>query len=203
MLRTALLAVVCVLVFVTSLSAQGQNCVPVGPILDGGFEAGGIPSAIWNPETSTNFGTPLCDVPSCGTAGGAAPPRTGAIWAWFGGIPAAETATIGQTVTIPVGTFVFLNFWMRIGTVSSPFTDVLNVRVDGAIQQSFAEPAVAEGAYTLRSINVTAFANAAPHAILFEYIGPSAGTANYVLDDVELVSCTALPVELLEFSIAD
>src|SRR2546423_6205375 len=88
-------------------------------IVDGGFETGGIPNSFWNPETSTNFGTPICDVPSCGTGGGASPPRTGAFWAWFGGIPAPETATLGQTVTFPAGeTIKNLGCWMRVGTVS-------------------------------------------------------------------------------------
>lgn len=163
-----------------------QACTQV--LVDGGFETGGIPNTFWNPETSTNFGTPLCDVPSCGTGGGASPPRTGAFWLWFGGIPAAETATLGQTVNLPVGQ-ARLVFWMRVGTVSSPFTDVLNVRVDGAIVQSFPEPAVAEGAYTQRIVNLNAFANGAAHAILFEYIGPTTGTASYVIDDVAVNVC--------------
>jgi|GEM_PF-3605951 hypothetical protein len=30
-------------------------------IVDGGFETGGIPSTLWDPETSTNFGTPVCN----------------------------------------------------------------------------------------------------------------------------------------------
>ncbi|HSS22814.1 MAG TPA: DUF4214 domain-containing protein [Pyrinomonadaceae bacterium] len=156
-------------------------------IVDGGFETGGIPNTFWDPETSTNFGTPLCDVPSCGTGGGASPPRTGAFWAWFGGIPAPETATVGQTVNFPAGeTIKNLSFFMRIGTVSSPFTDVLNVRVDGTIVASFPEPAVAEGAYSGHVINLNAFASGVSHAILFEYIGPTSGTGSYVIDDVEL-----------------
>jgi hypothetical protein len=157
-------------------------------IVDGGFETGGIPNTFWNPETSTNFGTPLCDVPSCGTGGGASPPRTGAFWLWFGGIPAPETATLGQTVTFPAGdTIKNLSFFMRIGTVSGPtFTDVLNVRVDGTIVASFPEPTVAEGAYSGKVINLNAFADGVSHAILFEYIGPTSGTGSYVIDDVEL-----------------
>ena len=43
-------------------------------IVDGSFEAG-IPNPNWT-ETSTNFGTPLCDA-SCGTGSGTAGPRTG------------------------------------------------------------------------------------------------------------------------------
>ena len=156
--------------------------------MDGGFENGGIPSSTWDPETSTNFGTPLCDFASCGNGGGASPPRTGLIWAWFGGIAAPETATLGQTVTIPSGGPATLHFWMRIGTVTTPFTDVLNVRVDGAIVQSYLEPATAETDYTERVINLNAFANGASHALLFEYIGPSSGTGSYVVDDVSLIA---------------
>ncbi len=159
-------------------------------IVDGGFETGGIPNTNWPVETSTNFGTPLCNNATCGTGGGASPPRTGLIWAWFGGIPAAETATLGQTVTINPGTAT-LTFWMRIGTVTTPFTDVLNVKVDGVTVQSYPEPTVAEGAYTQRTINLNAYANGLTHAILFQYIGPTTGTGSYVVDDVQLNNCVA------------
>jgi N-acetylneuraminic acid mutarotase len=162
-------------------------------IVDGGFENGGIPSSTWDPETSTNFGTPLCDFASCGNGGGASPPRSGLIWAWFGGIAAVETATLGQTVTIPSGGPATLHFWMRVGTVTAPFTDVMNVRVDGAIVQSYPEPAVAETDYTERVIDLTAFANGASHALLFEYIGPTTGTGSYVIDDVSLIAGGACP----------
>jgi hypothetical protein len=172
------------------------NAVTVQSIVDGGFETGGIPNTFWNPETSTNFGTPLCDVPSCGTGGGSSPPLAGAFWAWFGGIPANETATLGQTVTFPAGeTIKNLVFSMRIGTVSSPFTDVLNVRVDGSIVASFPEPTVAEGAYTTRIINLNAFAAGVSHAILFEYIGTTTGTGSYVVDNVELNTRTPTAAE--------
>jgi hypothetical protein len=157
-------------------------------IADGGFESGGIPSTIWNsPQSSTNFGTPLCDVATCGNGGGASPPRSGSIWVWFGGIAAPETAMLGQNVIIPSGGSAMLNFWMRVGTVSAPFTDVLNVRVDGAIVQSYSEPSVTESDYTLRTINLNAFANGAVHNIEFEYVGPSTGTGSYVVDDVSLI----------------
>ena len=181
--------------------APVSNATLAQLIVDGGFENGGIPSSNWDPETSTNFGTPLCDNASCGTGGGTAPPRTGLIWAWFGGAGALETATLGQTVTIPTNVTADLTFWLRIGSVSSPFTDVLNVRVDGALVQAFPEPAVAEGAYTLRTINMNAFANGAAHAILFEYIGPTTGVGNFTVDDVELNTtpiavATVAPVSL-------
>lgn len=184
-------AIVCALFVIFSVVITNAQFCTVGPnvLVDGGFETGGIPNTFWNPETSTNFGTPLCDVPSCGTGGGASPPRTGAFWLWFGGIPAAETATLGQTVNIAAGSTAALNFWMRAGTVSSPFTDVVRVRVDGVIQATFTEPTVAEGAYTLRQINLTPFANGAAHAILFEYVGTTTGTGSFVIDDVQLNVC--------------
>ena len=100
-------------------------------------------------------------------------------------------------MTIPVNSSATLNFWLRIGSVSAPFTDVLNVRVDGVIQQSFPEPAVAEGGYTLRTINLNAFANGAAHQILFEYIGPSSGTGNFTVDDVSLEICPLTPAPVI------
>jgi hypothetical protein len=145
---------------------------------------------VWTPQTSTLFGTPVCDV-SCGIAGA----RTGAIWSWFGGTGTlgADTDTLGQTVTIPAGGNATLHFYMRIAAVTSPFTDVLNVRVDGNIVQSFTEPSTAEGAYTQRTVNLNAFANGASHAILFEYVHPAAGgNANFWVDDVTVdVACTS------------
>ena len=82
---------------------------------------------------------------------------------------------------------------MRIGAVTAPFTDVLNVRVDGTIVQSYPEPAVAEADYTLRTINLNAFANGAAHQLLFEYIGPSSGTADFTVDNVSLTTGGACP----------
>jgi hypothetical protein len=173
------------------LPLASPTCTPSGGvnvINDGGFENGGIPSTIWNhPQSSTNFGTPICDVGSCGTANGAAPPRTGAIWAWFGGIDAVETAALGQDVVIPTGSAT-LHFWMRVGQVSSPFTDVFNVKVDNVIVQSYPEPSAPEADYTERIIDLTQFANGASHNITFEYNGPTTGIGSYVVDDVSLIA---------------
>ena len=181
--------VLAIVIFTGSVVGVIGQCTQPNVVVDGGFETGGIPNTFWNPETSTNFGTPLCDVPSCGTGGGASPPRTGAFWLWFGGIPAVENASLGQTVTFPAGGVATLRFFMRIGTVSSPFTDVVRVRVDGTIVASYPEPTVAEGAYSLKEINLNAYANGAAHALLFEYAGPSTGTGSFVIDDVSINAC--------------
>lgn len=160
-------------------------------IVDGGFE-GGAPNPSWDPETSTNFGTPVCNA-SCGTGNGTAGAFAGSFWAWFGGTASPENATLGQTVTIPTGT-ASLTFQMWIGAVSSPFTDTLTVKVDGVTLQTYPEPSSAETNYTLRTIDVSAYANGGSHAILFEHVGPGGGVANFSVDDVALSACTPTAV---------
>lgn len=200
--RAVVLACLAVVVSSSAAWAQPTGCVPVvPPLADGTFEAG-EPWPAWTTQTSTNFGTPICEVLNCGTGGGAAPPFAGTNWAFFGGISAAETSSIGQTVTIPNGLFLFLRFQMRIGAVSSPFTDTLAVRVDATTVATFTEPATPEAAYSTRYINVTAFANNGPHAISFLYTHPGAPTsvAAFAVDDIELLTC-ATPVDLMEFKV--
>jgi hypothetical protein len=162
-------------------------CGSPSVIADSTFEAGS-PWPNWTIQTSTNFGTPLCNTATCGTGGGAAPPYAGDNWAWFGGADAAETATLGQSVTIMAGGQATLSFVMRIGRVSYPFTDVLNVRVDGSIVQSYPEPNQTEVAYSPRMIDLSAFADGGSHFILFEYIGPTTDPSSYVVDDVTLTT---------------
>jgi len=136
---------------------------------------------------STNFGTPVCTVQFCGDGNGVSPPRTGSVWAWFGGATSAENAALGQDVVIPAGT-AELRFWMRISTVTTPFTDVLNVKIDNVTVQSYTEPSVAETDYTERVINLSAFADGASHNVQFEYVGPTTGTGSFLIDDVSLIA---------------
>jgi hypothetical protein len=200
--RAVVLACLAVVVTASGAWAQPTGCTPVSPgVVDGTFEAG-EPWPAWTTQTSTNFGTPICEIHACGTGGGAAPPFAGSNWAFFGGVSAAENATIGQTVTIPNGLFLFLRFQMRIGAVSSPFTDTLVVNVDATPVATFTEPATPEAAYSARYVNVTAFANNGPHAITFAYTHPGApsSVADFAVDDVELLTC-ATPVELMDFKV--
>ncbi len=161
-------------------------------ILDPGFEAGD-PWPSWTTQSSTNFDTPLCDVGLCGTGNGTAPPFAGSNWAWFGGIDAPETATLGQSITIPSGVTATLTFQLRIGEVATPFTDTLTVKMDGMTLTTFTEPAVAEAAYTLRTFDVSAFANGASHTLLFTYVGPTTGICNMTVDDVFLNTSGGAP----------
>ncbi len=147
------------------------------------FEAG-RPWSNWTVQTSTNFGTPLCDTDFCGPVGGS--PYAGDNWVWFGGANAPETATLGQSVTISAGGPATLSFVMWKRNISVPHTDVLNVRVDGTIVQSYPEGDQSEGDYSLRTIDLSAFADGGSHLILFEYIGSTTGPSSYLVDNVTL-----------------
>lgn len=153
-----------------------------------------IDSPNWT-ESSAFFDSPLCSNTLCGTGGGASPPRTGLIWAWFGGTGGpGEEAGLSQSFTIPTGTVgAELRYWMRNGTVATPFTDIMTVEVDGVPIQTFPEAATAEGAYTERTFDMTAFADGASHVLNFHYVQNAAGTASWVVDDVALnVPCPPL-----------
>jgi hypothetical protein len=177
------------------------GCTSGNRTQDPGFEAtngGTLANTFW-PSTSTNFPTALCSVAGCG-GGGDAVPRSGTFWIWFGGISAAETGVVSQTVTFPSGGTATLNYYLKIGGVSAPFNDVLNVKVDGTTVQSFTEPNTAETSYTQRSVNLDAYANGAQHTIQFQYVHPNDGAgSNFHVDDVTLdVVCPV--VSTLQFS---
>jgi CSLREA domain-containing protein len=161
------------------------GCSPaVNIINDGGFEIGGLESAIWDyPQFATSYGTPLCRTSFCSGS----LPRSGALWAVFGRDTLPATARLGQNVFIPSG-LADLHFWMRIARVSAPFTDVLRVKVDGTNANTYTEPTIAESVYTERAINLNAWANNAVHNITFDYVGLTNGEADFAVDDVSLFS---------------
>jgi hypothetical protein len=98
---------------------------------------------------------------------------------------------MSQVVTIPSGANVSLNYYLRVGAVQSPFTDVLRVKLDGSTVQSIIEPNNAESVYTLRSVNLAAYADGNVHTVSFQYDSPSnGGVTNFNVDDVTLdVAC--------------
>ncbi len=175
----------------TATPTASPSCTPSERVGDGTFEAG-TPWPLWTVHTSTNFGTPLCNVGVCGTGGGLAGPFAGNNWAWFGGA-APETATLGQNVTIPSGVTATLSFQLKMGVVASPFTDTLVVTIDGSQVASFTEPSTPETAYTLRTFDVSAFATGGSHALLFTYNGPSNSSSSFVVDNVSLLTTCPIP----------
>ena len=206
-------------------------CVIGNPWLDGGVEAT-TADTLLNPNyasLSILNGSALCNLTNGFCASGS--PRSGSSWAWFGEHPptdtdpcggcwdylttppaeialtppSAEISSVEQTVTFPSGgPTVTLNFYLRIADVTSPFTDTLEVQVDGVTQQTFLEPSAAETSYTLRSVDLTAFADGGAHAVRLLYTQNLSGAPNiaaFWVDDISLdVVCdpptpTALAVD--------
>ena len=179
-------------IFEDGFDPAAVACVPAQLLQDTSFEASLAGGAPWD-STSSNFGTALCDVAGCGNGGGTATPRTGDVWAWFGGIADAEIATASQAVTIPSGGTRFLNFYLWIGSAAGAAGN-MDVKVDSNVVASFPEPAAPEAGYTLRSVDVSAFADGASHTIGFDY--DSGGTqSNYSVDDATLDCAAGTPVQ--------
>ncbi len=151
---------------------------------DGSFE-NGTPNGVWT-EFSANFGTPLCDEASCGTGGGTGP-RTGAWWAWFGGIASAESGSVTQDVTIPNGPSAELRFWLEIPASGQP--GFMNVVLNG--DQLFSVTEADTGSYATYTeviLDVSAYADGGTYTLEFvSETQAGASASNFFVDDVSLV----------------
>lgn len=159
---------------------------PANTVQDGSFEST-IPPAdnpFWG-ETSTNFGTPLCTVTDCGNGGGTTGPRTGIVWAWFGGAVAVESGTVSQNIVIPPGQ-PFLLFYLWNGFTGSGADD-LRVLIDSTqVFQLFAgDPRFAAG-YKLVAVNLTPFADGGAHLLTIAGTQTTAIPTNFSVDDISL-----------------
>jgi hypothetical protein len=169
------------------------TCDPVQLLNDPGLEAttidGGVgTNAFWG-STSTNFTNVFCSSGNCPPLAGIVP-RGGNFFAWFGGINAAETSTLTQTVTIPTGSERHLNFFMKRVESNEPFNAELRIKVNGATQRTFVEQAGSDPDYVARTVNLSAFATGGSHTIEFEYDNPEgSGRSDFLVDDISL-TCT-------------
>ena len=162
-------------------------------VSDGGFEAG-TPNPSWL-ENSTNFGTPLCTIGTCGQGGGTGP-HTGDWWAWFGGVGGLyEEGSLYQQVFIPNGT-ANLNFWFE-NPVSASAIDYIEVLIDGIPVWIYNGLGALDGVlgYTGITVNIDAYADGANHFLDFhsETFADSGGPTNFFVDDVSIIS-TVVPV---------
>ncbi|MCG6861240.1 MAG: M4 family metallopeptidase, partial [Chromatiaceae bacterium] len=168
---------------------SGWSCtdpMPGGNVVsDPGFE-GGSQSASWD-ATSTNFGTPLCTVGTCGTGSGTGP-NSGDWWAWFGGIAAYEQGGVSQAVTIPAAAST-LGFSLEMPACDSA-SDYLEVTLDDSLVF------VADGAdnqcgvsgYLPITLDISAFADDGPHMLKLnsEIFAELGSVTNFFVDDVEI-----------------
>ena len=132
-------------------------------ISDPGFESG-TPNFYWA-ETSTNFGTPLCDSPSCGTGGQTYQTHSGGWWAWFGGINGVDEAgTLEQTIQIPHQAKK-LTFYLAIP--ASGTSGYLQVVIDNHVLYKItdADAAAYSAGYKQVKVDIPAFSDGKDHCL--------------------------------------
>jgi len=159
-------------------------------VADGGFESG-TPSTGWN-EASTSYGTPICDVATCGSGGGTGP-HTGTYWAWFGGADSTEIGSVDQDVVILAGTAT-LSFWLEIPATTSPMT--MSVYMDGDELFSVSQTDAADYMpYAQVVIDVSAYADGGTHNLRFHSVeqGQASGVSNMFVDDATLIVFSPIP----------
>lgn len=166
--------------FASAIGASAQ-------ITDGSFEAG-IGAGTWT-EASVNFGTPLCTVATCGDGPGNCLPRTGDVYAWFGGIgDASEIASVEQSAPVPTGTDVALVMWVKIAAGGDGSADnYIKAYVDGnEVGMVTAEDSTEYTDYAEWTLDINAYADGSSHAIKIE--GKENGTTafNGLVDDVAI-----------------
>lgn len=168
--------------------------------MDGNLEIIGATGAsmVWT-STSSNFGTALCDVASCGAGGGSVnygvAPNSGNWLAWFGGIAnVTEVATLQTEVVISEcnGGAAELTFAYENSACGSA-ADFVELQVDGTVLWSdTADPATCgvQGVPALITVDLSAFADGASHIILFtstsgaDAVNPS----NFTIDNINLAT---------------
>ncbi len=189
-----------------SLVTAEAPCTGGNPWVEGNLE-GTSPDTLQDPPwvVSDNLFGPLfsslCNLDNSLCTDGEGPRGSGKSWIWFGGNDISGTFqqidTAEQTIVFPAGAAsVILHFYLNIGYVTSPFDDTLDVQVDGVTQQSYLEPSQKEIGYTLRSIDLTQFADGNSHVIRFYYaqkVSGSMNRADFNVDDVSLdITCAPL-----------
>jgi hypothetical protein len=165
--------------FFAALFTQAQ-------IIDASFEAGPGGGA-WA-EFSINFGTPLCDLATCGDCGGPCVAHSGDWYAWFGGATAVEAGTLTQDFMIPAGTAAELTFWFNIASAGDTLPDdQFGMSMDGSeIFLATAEEYATYNGYTEVVIDISAYADGANHTLLVAGGQTTAVSVNFIADDFGL-----------------
>ncbi|GAA4809745.1 hypothetical protein GCM10011365_15440 [Marinicella pacifica] len=185
----------------TVAQATPFNPLAPVPIADPGFEAGPF-GGVWT-ESSTNFGTPICDVGGCGTGTGTGP-NSGSFWTWFGGISAFEEASVSQSVTIPPAGSVTLSFFLESAVCNG--TGFMEVLIDGNQEYLFDQtnPNCGVLGYNQVNVDLTAYQGQTVN-LEFHSITQGDDTVNIFIDDVSMdasgtpPSAAALPVPSLQW----
>ncbi|MGN6519541.1 MAG: ExeM/NucH family extracellular endonuclease [Dokdonella sp.] len=160
----------------------------VQPVQDPGFEAttdDGGTNPEWDSDDSNLDGGGSIFYSASGFD---VPTHDGEFTAWFGGWDAgAETQHFAQSVTLPSGGPLYLNYWRFVaGGPDVPAN--LVVSVDGVAVQTTDLSTQLDDDYVLQSIDVTAYADGGVHVIRFEYDYDGTGSTdgNTFVDDVTI-----------------
>ena len=177
------------------LAPAGRADALTNLVQDPSLEAAYTSTALWK-QASTNSDTPLCTVNDCGNGAGTAGPRTGTVWAWFGGIDfmndpesiSPEVGDLYQNVTFPTcGALLEFYLWIGEAQAGSDAADILLARIDGTtVFTANATQKNSYPSYTLVSVDVSSFANGAVHKLEF-YSVTTGQLVTFNLDDVSLV----------------
>ena len=158
-------------------------------VADGSFEAGGIWSVF-----SSNFGSPICTVATCGTGTGTGP-SDGTTWVWFGGIAASEQGNVNQDVVIPT-TATNLTFDLE-QVICDSADDFVSLFVDTDMVWSItgADALCGNVGYTQQTVDISAYADGNTHQIRFESetFATNGGGSNFFIDNVVISDNLEIP----------
>jgi hypothetical protein len=186
-----------------SAAAQTSEPLPKGSvqaldapnlIQDPSLQASYHVTTFWQ-QSSSNADWTVCSTSNvdCALAGIAAP-RTGTRWGMFG-IPDwedpetinPEVGTLSQLVTFPsCGASLQFYLWIGQAPAGSNASDVFNVKIDGTtVFSANATQQSSYAAYTLVTVDVSAYANGAAHTIQFHSVTNDQAVI-FNLDDISL-----------------
>jgi uncharacterized repeat protein (TIGR01451 family) len=188
----------------TVVASNGDSNAVADPSIEISAPAGG---GAWT-STSSNFGHAFCARGRCSDSP-AMRAYDGEWWVWFGGIDPAnpgdasfpENATLKQTITIPVGTAA-LGFELRAPACSGHAEDYVAVLVDGVERwrTDATNTTLCGGDYAAQSVDVSAVADGAPHAVEFRAVQAGQGSAtSFFVDQVSLMTPRACGISDVTF----
>ncbi|MEM1055340.1 MAG: hypothetical protein AAGI52_07425 [Bacteroidota bacterium] len=174
----SLLLFVCLLAAPAALAQQDL-------IVNGTFESHETDRG-WQVATSSGA-DPLCTAPLCER-----PARTGAGYAFLGGLGITNRMSVSQTVTIPANAASTLLTYALQLDAEGDGTGSFTLRVDGIALVTYSSgDAASFPTYRGQSADLSAFADGQPHTITFEVTegeGTQPGARfGALLDDVSLV----------------
>lgn len=181
--------------------ANATNAVAVtcsnSIVQDCGFE-NGPNGGVWT-DASTNFGSPICDVGSCGIGNASQGPYDGTYWAWFGGIIGTEESSESQSITLPANSTATLTFHFMAPGCSGDSNDFIEVTIDGNPLWTYNATGALCGIaspYAQISVDISAFADGSAHTLAFHSIVNGTGTVvtNFFVDDVDVITAPLAPV---------